>query len=72
MVTKHNKPQFKLLNFKIGSIDKGYLLKKHTELACFAKNVELVIVPQLLKIHDYSTTIYNKKFQNVESLKSIR
>jgi len=61
MVTKHNKPQLRLLNFKIGSIDKyGYLLKKHTELACCAKNVELVIVPQLLKIHDYSTTIYKK------------
>jgi len=59
MVTKHNKPHFKLLNFKIGSIDKfGYLLKKHTELACCAKNVELVIVPQLLMIHDYFTTIY--------------
>jgi len=44
MVTTHNKPQFKLLNFKIGCIDKfGYLLKKHTELACCAKNVELVI-----------------------------
>jgi len=65
-ITKHNKPQFKLLAFKIVSADKfGYLLKKHTELACCAKNVGLVIVPQLLKIHDYSTT--TKKSQNVES-----
>jgi len=39
-------------------------------LACCAKNVGLVIVPKLPKIHDYSTTI--KKSQNVESLKSIR
>jgi len=57
MVTKHNKPQFKQLTFKIGSVDKfGYLLTKHTVLACCAKNAELVIVPKLLKIHDYSTT----------------
>jgi len=71
MVTKHNKPQFKLLTFKIGSVAKfGYSLKKHTEPACCAKNVGLVIVPQLLEIHDYSTT--TKKSKNVESLQSIR
>jgi len=68
MVIKHNKPQFKILTFKIGSVDKfGYLLKKQTELVCCAKNVGLVIGPQLLKIHYYSTT--TKKIQNVESFK---
>jgi len=66
MVTKHNKPQFKLLTFKIGSVAKfGYLLKKHTESACCAKNVGLAIVPQLLKIHDYSTIKKNPKMLKV-------
>ena len=66
MVTKHNKSQFKLLTFKIGFVAKfGFLLKKHTEPACCAKNVGLVIVPKLLKIHDYSTTTKNPKMLKV-------
>ena len=65
MAIKHNKPQFKILTFKIGSVDEfGYLLKKQTELVCCAKNVGSH-VPQLLKIHDYSTTKKKSKMLKV-------